>query len=93
MPKMSGWDKVRLYGGAIASGSSSFVTGSCIGLLGASLMKNPILKVIWYIGGVSIGVVVGEKVEESFEQTVNTAEEVVTYFKEVRKTVKSAEKD
>ena len=91
MPKMSGWDKIRLYGGAIASGSSSFVTGSCIGLLGGSLMKNPILKVIWYIGGVSIGVVVGEKVEDSFEKTVNSVEEVVTYFKEVRKVVKSAE--
>lgn len=91
MPKMSGWDKIRLYGGAITSGSSSFVTGSCIGLLGGCLMKNPILKVIWYIGGVSIGVVVGEKVEESFEKTVNSIEEVVTYFKEVRKVVKSAE--
>lgn len=91
MPKMSGWDKVRLYGGAITGGSSSFVTGACIGLLGGSLMKNPILKVIWYIGGVSIGAVVGEKVEETFEKTVNSAEEVVTYFKEVRKVVKSAE--
>lgn len=91
MPKLSTWDKIRLYGGAITGGSSSFVTGACIGILGGRLVQNPILKAIWYIGGASIGAVVGSKVEDLFADTVNNLEEAVVYAKEVRKVIKDAE--
>lgn len=91
MPEMSIWDKVRLYGGAITGSASSFVTGACIGLIGKTVVKNPIARVIWYIGGTSIGVLVGKKVESMFEESVTETEEAVTYFEEVRKTFKDAE--
>lgn len=84
MPKMSIWDKVRLYGGSITGASSSFVTAACIGFIGRSLIKNPITKVIWYIGGTSIGVLVGRQVETMFEEAVTETEEAVT---EVQKAV------
>ena len=79
MPKISVWDKVRLYGGSITGASSSFVTAACIGFIGRYLIKNPVTKVIWYVGGTSIGVLVGRQVEKMFEETVTETEEAVAY--------------
>ena len=91
MSDLSIWDKIRLYGGAITGSASSFVTGACIGLIGRSLIKNPILKVVWYIGGASIGTLVGKKVEEAFGEVVTDAEEVVICIEEIKKAVKDTE--
>lgn len=83
MNKLTGWDKVRLYGGAITGGASSFVTGACIGFVGRYLTKNPIINVIWYIGGASIGMLVGKKVEDEFVSLVTDTEGVVGEIQKV----------
>ena len=81
MPKSSGWDKLRLYGEAITDGTSSFVVATCLGVAGKLLIKNPILRIVWYIGSGSIAALVGASVGEGFLKSVNTVEEGVTFIR------------
>ena len=92
MPKSSGWDKLRLYGEAITDGTSTFVVATCLGVAGKLLIKNPILKIVWYIGSGSIAALVGASAGEVFLKSVNTVEEAVIFIQtEVDKALEDAE--
>ena len=92
MPKSSGWDKLRLYGEAITDGTSTFVVATCLGVAGKLLIKNPILRIVWYIGSGSIAALVGGSAGEMFLKSVNTVEEAVTFIQtEVDKALEDAE--
>lgn len=92
MPKSSGWDKLRLYGEAITDGTSTFVVATCLGVAGKLLIKNPILRIVWYIGSGSIAALVGASAGEVFLKSVNTVEEAVTFIQtEVDKALEDAE--
>ena len=92
MPKSSGWDKARLYGEAITDGTSTFVVATCLGVAGKLLIKNPILRIVWYIGSGSIAALVGASAGEVFLKSVNTVEEAVTFIQtEVDKALEDAE--
>lgn len=80
MSKSSGWDKARLYGEAITDGTSTFVVATCLGVAGKLLIKNPILKIVWYIGSGSIAALVGASVGKLFENSIDTLEESVKFF-------------
>ena len=92
MPKTSGWDKARLYGEAITDGTSTFVVATCLGVAGKLLIKNPILKIVWYIGSGSIAALVGANVGKMFVNSVDSVEETVTFIQnEVDKALEDAE--
>ena len=92
MPKSSGWDKLRLYGEAITDGTSTFVVATCLGVAGKLLIKNPILRIVWYIGSGSIAALVGGSAGEMFLKSVNTVEEAVIFIQtEVDKALEDAE--
>ena len=92
MPKSSGWDKLRLYGEAITDGTSTFVVATCLGVAGKLLIKNPILRIVWYIGSGSIAALVGASAGEVFLKSVNTVEEAVIFIQtEVDKALEDAE--
>ena len=92
MPKSSGWDKLRLYGEAITDGTSTFVVATCLGVAGKLLIKNPILRIVWYIGSGSIAALVGGSAGEMFLKSVNTVEEAVAFIQtEVDKALEDAE--
>ena len=92
MPKSSGWDKARLYGEAITDGTSTFVVATCLGVAGKLLIKNPILRIVWYIGSGSIAALVGASVGEMFENSVDALEESVKFIQtEVDKALEDAE--
>lgn len=92
MPKTSGWDKARLYGEAITDGTSTFVVATCLGVAGKLLIKNPILKIVWYIGSGSIAALVGASVGKMFVNSVDSVEETVTFIRnEVDKELNASE--
>jgi hypothetical protein len=92
MPKTSGWDKARLYGEAITDGTSTFVVATCLGVAGKLLIKNPILKIVWYIGSGSIAALVGASVGKMFENSIDTLEESVKFIQaEVDKELNASE--
>jgi hypothetical protein len=92
MPKTSGWDKARLYGEAITDGTSTFVVATCLGVVGKLLIKNPILKIVWYIGSGSIAALVGASVGKMFENSIDTLEESVKFIQaEVDKELNASE--
>ena len=92
MPKSSGWDKLRFYGEAITDGTSTFVVATCLGVAGKLLIKNPILRIVWYIGSGSIAALVGASAGEVFLKSVNTVEEAVIFIQtEVDKALEDAE--
>lgn len=92
MPKTSGWDKARLYGEAITDGTSTFVVATCLGVAGKLLIKNPILKIVWYIGSGSIAALVGASVGKMFENSIDALEESVKFIQtEVDKALEDAE--
>lgn len=92
MPKTSGWDKARLYGEAITDGASTFVVATCLGVAGKLLIKNPILKIVWYIGSGSIAALVGASVGKMFENSIDTLEESVKFIQtEVDKELNASE--
>lgn len=80
MPKKSGWDKLRLYGEAITDGTSTFVVATCLGVAGKLLIKNPILRIVWFVGSGSIAALVGASAGEVFLKSVNSVEEAVTFI-------------
>ena len=92
MPKSSGWDKLKIYGEAVTDGTSTFVVATCLGVAGKLLIKNPILKVVWYIGSGSIAALVGAHVGKMFIDTVDTMEETLRFIQtEVDKALEDAE--
>ena len=92
MNKLTGWDKVRLYGEAITDGTSTFVVATCLGVAGKLLIKNPILKIVWYIGSGSIAALVGASVGKMFVNSVDSVEETVTFIRnEVDKELNASE--
>ena len=92
MPKTSGWDKARLYGEAITDGTSTFVVATCLGAAGKLLIKNPILKIVWYIGSGSIAALAGASVGKMFENSIDALEESVKFIQtEVDKALEDAE--
>jgi hypothetical protein len=92
MAKTSGWDKARLYGEAITDGTSTFVVATCLGVAGKLLIKNPILKIVWYIGSGSIAALVGASVGKMFVNSVDSVEETVTFIRnEVDKELNASE--
>ena len=91
MPKTSGWDKLRLYGEAITDGTSTFVVATCLGVAGKLLIKNPILRIVWFVGSGSIAALVGASAGEVFLKSVNSVEEAVTFIQnEVDKELENA---
>ena len=94
MPKSSGWDKLKIYGEAVTDGTSTFVVATCLGVAGKLLIKNPILKVVWYIGSGSIATLVGANVGKMFENSIDALEESVKFIQtEVDKALEDAEVD
>ena len=78
MVKSSGWDKARTYIGLGMECTSTYVVASCLSFAGKTLIKNPIIKVMWYIGSVGIGSVVGSHVGRMYMSTISEIEEGVT---------------
>ena len=92
MPKMSGWDKARLYGEAITDGTSTFVVATCLGVAGKLLIKNPILRIVWYIGSGSIAALVGASAGKMFSNSIDSVEEMAAFIQnEVNKELEDAE--
>ena len=80
MVKSSGWDKARTYIGLGMECTSTYVIASCLGVAGKALIKNPIMKIMWYIGSVGIASVVGGYVGDKYMNTISEIEEDVVYI-------------
>ena len=84
------WVKARDRISLVAESSSSFVIASCLGAVGKALIKNPIAKVVWYIGSVSIAVVASEHVGKAVEAHVEEIQEDVIEMQLAIKEVKDS---
>lgn len=93
MSMKSSWINARNYISLVAEGSSSFVIASCLGVAGKALIKNPVAKVIWYIGSVSIAVVASERIGRAVEANVEEIQESVIDMQMAIKEVKDSLKD
>lgn len=92
MSMKSSWVTAREYISLLAEGTSSFVIASCLGVAGRALIKNPVAKVIWSIGSVSIAVVaskhIGKAVDAHVEEIQEDVIEMQTAIKEVKESLR-----
>lgn len=93
MSMKSSWVKARNYISLVAEGSSSFVIASCLGVAGKALIKNPIARVVWYIGSTSIAVVASEHIGRAVEANVEEIQESVVEMQVAIQEVKDSLKD
>lgn len=89
----SSWVKARNYISLVAEGSSSFVIAACLGVAGRALIKNPVAKVIWYVGSASIAVVASEHIGKAVEANVEEIQESVIEMQIAIQEVKDSLKD
>ena len=87
------WIKTRNYISLVAESSSSVVIASCLGAVGKALIKNPIAKVVWYIGSVSIAVVASDHVGKAIDAHVEEIQESTIEMQLAIKEVKDSLKD
>lgn len=78
MVKSSGWDKARTYIGLGMECTSTYVVASCLGFAGKTLIRNPIMKVMWYVGSVGIASVVGWHIGDKWVNDISEIKKDVT---------------
>ena len=90
MSMKSSWVTARNYISLLAEGTSSFVIATCLGVAGRAFVKNPVARVAWYIGSVSIGVVASEHIGKAVEANIEEIQESVVEIQAVIKETKDA---
>ena len=93
MPIKSGWIKAGNYVSLLAECTSSFVVASCLGIAGKAFVKNPVMRVAWYIGSVAIATVVSDHIGKEVEANILETGEAVAELQAAIKEVKDSLKD